>query len=235
LTNSTPQPPPQTDQVFEVESVESIKLKGKKYFFLIKWKGYSEAFNSWEPDQHLEPDFLSDLGFYRDDKGHLVYDKSSNNRIESLLVSSKNTAQQPKETQKRPNISSTSSSPKRKMTVKEHDSAESCSSSTSSSGIFSSMSSPPLPSFSPSPSCSSRMSSLDSSYSSSPEEDEMRRKLPALIPGKVVSIQDNVQGRKGVLVKWVNHEVLSWVDYEWAKQVFPDLILDYYEALLVFA
>ena len=115
----------------------------------------------------------------------------------------------------------------------------------SSSGVSS------LSSFSPSPSpASSATGSASSSCPVSPpvldssdkntskdvvNQDEVKRLLSTLIPGKVVSIQDDVQGRKGVLVKWINHEVLCWVDYSWATENIPGLILDYYEAILVFA
>ena len=41
------------DEVFRVEQIlKTKKIKGKKYY-LIKWKGYPDSFNSWEPEENV--------------------------------------------------------------------------------------------------------------------------------------------------------------------------------------
>ena len=41
------------DEVFRVEQIlKKKKVKGKKYY-LIKWRGYPESFNSWEPEENV--------------------------------------------------------------------------------------------------------------------------------------------------------------------------------------
>ena len=80
------------------------------------------------------------------------------------------------------------------------------------------------------------------SSESSSALDEIRNLVltDALIPGKVVQMTsfpdaDAPGGqRRMVLVKWCNHPALTWIDYDAAREKYPDIILDYYEALLVF-
>lgn len=42
----------QTEE-FQVESIVRTENKGGKILYLIKWKGYSEAENTWEPEENL--------------------------------------------------------------------------------------------------------------------------------------------------------------------------------------
>ncbi|QRW23534.1 Retrotransposable element Tf2 protein [Rhizoctonia solani] len=50
-------PPPETiegEEEFEVEQIIDSKRQKGKWFYLIKWKGYSPKNNSWEPKELLE-------------------------------------------------------------------------------------------------------------------------------------------------------------------------------------
>jgi len=37
------------EQLYEVEAIRSHKGSGKKRLYQIKWKGYPESDNTWEP------------------------------------------------------------------------------------------------------------------------------------------------------------------------------------------
>lgn len=41
------------NKYFEVENIITRKMQGKKYFYLIKWEGYSIAQCTWEPISNL--------------------------------------------------------------------------------------------------------------------------------------------------------------------------------------
>lgn len=50
------EPPPDTmegEEEYEVEAIMGHKLKWRKTYYLVKWKGYSTAENSWKPKSHL--------------------------------------------------------------------------------------------------------------------------------------------------------------------------------------
>ena len=50
-------PPPETvegEEEFEVEAVTGHRKRGKGYQYLVKWKGYPTADNSWEPEFALK-------------------------------------------------------------------------------------------------------------------------------------------------------------------------------------
>ena len=40
--------------IFEVEKIIEKKKIGKNYFYLIKWKGYSDLDSTWEPIKNLK-------------------------------------------------------------------------------------------------------------------------------------------------------------------------------------
>ncbi len=42
-----------TEEEYEVEVILSHRRRGKGHQYLVKWKGYSTAENSWEPERHL--------------------------------------------------------------------------------------------------------------------------------------------------------------------------------------
>ncbi len=59
---SVPQSDPfEGDECYTVEMVRKRRWNAKKKYFeyLIKWKGYAEADNSWEPEHNLHPDLLT--------------------------------------------------------------------------------------------------------------------------------------------------------------------------------
>ncbi|QRW22117.1 Retrotransposable element Tf2 protein [Rhizoctonia solani] len=51
------QPPPETiegEEEYEVEQIIDSKKQCRKWFYIIKWKGYGPEDNSWEPEELLE-------------------------------------------------------------------------------------------------------------------------------------------------------------------------------------
>ena len=51
------QPPPDMvggEEQYEVEAILKHRKRGKAYQYLVKWKDYSSAENSWEPTSHLK-------------------------------------------------------------------------------------------------------------------------------------------------------------------------------------
>jgi hypothetical protein len=234
-----------SEETYQVEKVISNKFEKGQYFFYIKWKGYSDAFNSWEPEGHLEPDLLESL--MEDIKKEKVLsnslpskrpkisqgnpNKSHNNNSHSPTDSSSH--------RKLPHCHDQLGSPSKGNTINPTNLRSSSkylssnASSCSSSGV-SSLS--PASSSSSSTSCQSpNNSSNKTSNQSNDQLRENERLLASLIPGKIVSIESNIQGRKAALVKFVNQEPLAWVEYDYAKEKMPELLLDYYENILVFA
>lgn len=43
----------QEDEEYEIEDILDIKRNKKGYYFLIKWKGYGNSDNTWEPEKNL--------------------------------------------------------------------------------------------------------------------------------------------------------------------------------------
>lgn len=235
-----------SEETYEVEQVLGNKFENGQYLFLIKWKGYSDAFNSWEPERHLEPDLLESL--MEDIKKEKVFSSKpykrpnicqgySPRRSLQPPISSSNTHHHLRSLPKTNTLSLPSS--KGISSINEMDVSTSKLSSKSSSCSSSGVSSLPSPS-SPSSSRTSCQSpnnlAINSPHDISRDRlKENDRVLSTLIPGKVVSIENNVQGRKAALVKFLNQDPLAWIDYDYAKCRMPDLVLDYYENILVFA
>ena len=44
----------QTEETFRIEKIIKTKTVNKKKFFLIKWLGWPDKFNSWEPEINLK-------------------------------------------------------------------------------------------------------------------------------------------------------------------------------------
>ena len=219
--------------LYEVESVQDVKLVDGSYYFLIKWKGYNEQCNSWEPEHHLEPDLLSDLGFLKHLSSKTFTTSNRPNTRSSPPASPAKTAASPvvastprapiahQQLQKPPPLPSG-------MTINQLRSGP-CNSVTSSSGISSGSSS-----------CSVT-SDADAPHRVSHASDAAANEIAnlvltdSLIPGKIVELTVSPEGSKKVaLIKWCNHNALTWIDYDLARVRYPDIVLDYYEARLVF-
>jgi Chromo (CHRromatin Organisation MOdifier) domain len=52
-----PRPPPELDTegvpVYKVEKIIRSRKVGQEIYYLVKWKGYPESENTWEPEKHL--------------------------------------------------------------------------------------------------------------------------------------------------------------------------------------
>jgi Chromo (CHRromatin Organisation MOdifier) domain len=57
LSQTTSRPPPELNTegipVYEVEKIIRSRKVGQGTYYLIKWKGYPELENTWEPEKHL--------------------------------------------------------------------------------------------------------------------------------------------------------------------------------------
>ena len=54
---------PQPDHIdrepeYEVEAINAHRRQGRGYFYLVKWKDYPLAKNTWEPEWHLSQAML---------------------------------------------------------------------------------------------------------------------------------------------------------------------------------
>ena len=68
IPGCTPLPPPpieiEGEEEYEVEEILNSRLhRGRQLQYLVKWKGYSDADNSWEPATNLEnaPDKITEF------------------------------------------------------------------------------------------------------------------------------------------------------------------------------
>ena len=44
--------------IYEVERIVARRPRGRKHKFFVKWKGYSSAENTWEPEEHLSNELI---------------------------------------------------------------------------------------------------------------------------------------------------------------------------------
>eukprot|EP00042_Codosiga_hollandica_P057289 m.844685 g.844685 ORF g.844685 m.844685 type:complete len:201 (-) comp59545_c0_seq5:3372-3974(-) len=56
--------PEEEDEVFEVEAIRDHEIRNGATFFFVKWKGYEESDNSWEPVEHLQASCVKLLAAY---------------------------------------------------------------------------------------------------------------------------------------------------------------------------
>lgn len=46
---------PNTDDFYEVEDIRGMRKVGRRYEYLVKWRGYPESDNQWEPYSSFTP------------------------------------------------------------------------------------------------------------------------------------------------------------------------------------
>jgi len=51
--NTSIEPNEENDDIFEVERILDFETRGRKRWYYIKWKGYGEEDNSWEPEKNI--------------------------------------------------------------------------------------------------------------------------------------------------------------------------------------
>jgi len=66
------------EEIYEVEKIINKKIINKKIFYLIKWKHYSDMYNTWEPKENLNCDQLI---YEFENKNNLINYKIKNNYI----------------------------------------------------------------------------------------------------------------------------------------------------------
>lgn len=251
------------DVLYEVESVQDVKLVQGRYYFLIKWKGYGDRDNSWEPEHHLEPDLLHDLGFRKDlsskaaassrrqktrsSLSALTTSQNGNNALPvanaitngQLVVSRSRSSrrrrrglQEGKETvSSAPAVTCTAASPVPAP-------VSTATTTTTRRARKQGQKQQPLPLLHAAPvvrTSPTNEKAISKSSTTGPEEQVTTMLLTdSLVPGKVVEIKILPDHRKIALIKWCNHPALTWISYDVASIRYPDIVLDYYEALLVF-
>ena len=77
------EPPPELiegEEEYEVDSIISHRKKGKRTEYLVSWKGYGAAENTWEPEANLK-NAKQELQRYKKQVGiaRLFYSNTANN------------------------------------------------------------------------------------------------------------------------------------------------------------
>ena len=70
-----------TEEEFTVEKICDHQIRKNKTFYLIKWKGYNDSENSWEPEENLNcPSILNE---YKAE--HILYSSSDKKNISEIV------------------------------------------------------------------------------------------------------------------------------------------------------
>lgn len=77
-------PPQKAQEIYAVEAIlRKRKIKGKT-MYLIKWKGYSSAYNTWEPEENIEsvtPGLIAEFLSETEGKEDINNNAGENSRI----------------------------------------------------------------------------------------------------------------------------------------------------------
>ena len=290
-----------SQQLFDVEDIMDVKLQKGRYYYLIKWKGYSESDNTWEPEEHLPSDLLD---FYfkksnartkneassvtRDsnncDLGNVNRENTSTSSHSRVTINQgtrcKGTTVVPPVRNKTGRLTINCPSPESASSSYESDSflLASCprpdlhESSNVADHTDESNDCLPCSSFQAnSPPESNGGIDIDLPKSGGPSIDVQQESSSnvypnhydvlslcnlkkvvigkssavssqysnfelndSLVPGKVVCIDKSPFGTgKMVLIKWIDHEPTTWIDYDFVKLKYPELLADFYEEILV--
>eukprot|EP00301_Raphidiophrys_heterophryoidea_P021827 c6138_g1_i1.p1 GENE.c6138_g1_i1~~c6138_g1_i1.p1 ORF type:complete len:262 (-),score=66.13 c6138_g1_i1:279-956(-) len=76
---------PSDEEEYEVERIVDDKKKGKHSYFLVKWKGFSEAENSWEPENNLT-NCQNMIKAYREQKAKRKAEATTTDQPDTLMA-----------------------------------------------------------------------------------------------------------------------------------------------------
>lgn len=253
-------------QLFEVEDILDVKLKNGRYYYFVKWKGYSAHDNTWEPEEHLPSDLLehyfknscpktqdeANVSICESDNFHLdaVNRENTNNSSHSLvgIGQMSNCFGNTTVTVNGPPVISPPSTSSYESHL--HNDRLSCSSFQANSQVESNGGSDlphsgPINDFKPESSSDVHFNYDPLSLSNlkpvivdkasvSPHEFSSFQLNDSLVPGKIVCIDKSPFGTgKMALIKWVDHEPTTWLDYDFVKFKYPELLVKLYEDLIV--
>ena len=290
-------------QFFDVEDILDVKLEEGRYLYLIKWRGYPDSDNTWEPEHNLSGDLLD---FYYK-KSHVKANREKNetasvtrdnNNCDLGNVNRENTrssshsrvnigqqgsrcktatSMATESTDGRLRINCPLASPVSSSYESESFLLAACPESNSpvsnagedideaneclpcssfqansppesygSIGIDSPKSGSSISvqhetssnvrlNFDPLSLCNLKRVVTSKAGSSSISSQYANFELnDSLVPGKVVCIDKSPFGTgKVALIKWIDHEPTTWLDYDFVKLKYPDLLMDFYEEMLV--
>ena len=57
-----------SDQEYEIEAIVDVKSVGRGKHYLVKWKGYPDSENTWEPSTNLEESMIKQFQSRKDGK-----------------------------------------------------------------------------------------------------------------------------------------------------------------------
>ena len=282
-------------QLFDVEDILDVKLQKGRYYYLIKWKGYSESDNTWEPEHHLPSDLLD---FFLEKSDSMAKCESNSVTRNSCDLGNANRENTSTSSHSRVTIDQGTRLTRARLAPQVTDKtgrltidcpSPQSSSYESESSIITSCSQPSLHeslSVGENIDAVSDRLTLSSFQANSPPESNkgidigspnsgssidvqkesgsnvhpnqydqlslcnLKRVVlgkssvssqysdfelnDSLEPGKVVCIDKSpFSTGKMVLIKWIGHEPTTWLDYDFVKLKYPELLADFYEEILV--